>query len=733
MKVKLSNCNCIKKAEIEIVEKQLNIKYGPNGTGKSTIGKAIYNHIMNNTEELNKLKPYNSLEFENPNVDMDFLSSVCFFNEEYINSYLFSDAKSLLNNSFQVFLKDIKSDELLQNINISFENLNKVFLKNETLEKIDTFLHRLFNTLKLENNKLIKRGGVNELISGYGTGFEKYSILDKYKPFYENRKFDLISDWAKWRNDGIKKMLTDKFLCPFCSDKLNDEEISNENKTFEKVFKKSALATANEIKEILNIAVEESYVSKDSSDKIIKNMGDSAKKDELNVQLEKFTIESDYLLNKLLTIKEFRPFNVTKDEIKRLENYLHKLVINKEIINDFYNTSFISNFIDEVNSKITDLENKTAELKKLFGTYESHINSLINERKADINDFFEIAGFPYKFEIKIDEAQKAHSLLIPIKSDTPINEIASHLSWGERNAFALVMFMFEAISINPDLIILDDPITSFDKNKKFAIMRRLFDERYPSFSGRTVLLVTHDLQPVIDFVHNNMFKNFGLQTIANAYYLANIDNELTEQIISSNDLKNTVELTKRIAADENEVLPVRIVNLRKFYELTDENIYLSEKYNILSSLIHGRPIPTKQENDINDNFISLTESEISKGSIDISEYISNFNYSSSISELEISKLHEIIKNNSNEYDKIICIRIILEQTNEKNINLFKQFRKEYPLSFKFLNETNHIENDYIFQLDPLKFHLLPVKVKDEINSFFSKKEVIKLFNEKIVI
>lgn len=733
MKVKLANCNCIKKSEIEIVEEQLNIKYGPNGTGKSTIGKAIYNHILKNTEELENLKPYNSSEFENPTVDMDALNSVKLFDEKYINSYLFSDSNSLLNNSFQVFLKDDESEELLKKINISFENLNKVFLKNETLKKIDNFLQRLFNTLKLENNKLVKRGGVNELISGYGSGFEKYSILDKYKPFYENRSFDLITDWAKWRNDGIKKMLTDQLLCPFCSDKLNDEEINNENRTFEKVFKKSALSAANEIKEILHSAVLESYISEEVVQKIISNMGDSSKKDELNAQLEKFTIESNYLLNRLLAIKEFRPFKVTKDEIKRLETYLNSLVINKEIIKEYYNTSFISTFIDEVNSKIKDLENKTSELKKLFGTYESHINSLIEERKTDINDFFETAGFPYKFEIQIDEEQKAHSLLIPIKADKPVNEIGSHLSWGERNAFALVMFMFEAISINPDLIILDDPITSFDKNKKFAIMKRLFDENLPSFKGRTVLLVTHDLQPVIDFVHNNMFKNYGLQTIANACYLSNIDNELTEQIISSDDLKNTVELTKKIASDENAFLPVRIVNLRKFYELTDDNIYQSEKYDILSSLIHGRTVPTKLEKDINEEFIPLTENEISKGSEYISEYITNFNYSSSINEFKISKLQEIINNNSNEYDKIICIRIILEQTKEMDLNLFRQLRREYPLSFKFLNETNHIENDYIFQLDPLKFHLLPAKIKDEINSFFSKKEVIKALNEKIEI
>lgn len=39
------------------------------------------------------------------------------------------------------------------------------------------------------------------------------------------------------------------------------------------------------------------------------------------------------------------------------------------------------------------------------------------------------------------------------------------------------MFMLQAISEKADLIVLDDPITSFDKDKKFAIIRRLFDNK----------------------------------------------------------------------------------------------------------------------------------------------------------------------------------------------------------------------------------------------------------------
>ena len=49
-----------------------------------------------------------------------------------------------------------------------------------------------------------------------------------------------------------------------------------------------------------------------------------------------------------------------------------------------------------------------------------------------------------------------------------ISNVKSRLSYGERNAFALVLFMYSQLKENADLIILDDPISSFDKNKKYG-------------------------------------------------------------------------------------------------------------------------------------------------------------------------------------------------------------------------------------------------------------------------
>ena len=56
---------------------------------------------------------------------------------------------------------------------------------------------------------------------------------------------------------------------------------------------------------------------------------------------------------------------------------------------------------------------------------------------------------------------------------------------------------------------------------------------------------------------------------------------------------------------------------------------------------------------------------------------------------------------------------------ERNEELFTQLRKVCPSAAKHMNETNHIENDYIFQLDPTKFYKIPEVYLDRINDVIS--------------
>ena len=257
--------------------------------------------------------------------------------------------------------------------------------------------------------------------------------------------------------------------------------------------------------------------------------------------------------------------------------------------------------------------------------------------------------------------------------------------------------MFEALSENADLIVLDDPISSFDTNKKFAVIRRMFDNKKKSFRDKTVLLLTHDMQPIIDYIKNSTFSRMRLTTKVNAKWLYNANGQITETVIEESDLKNVVELTNRICKDVSYPMHIRIVNYRKYIELTKTDCENTASYQILSNLIHGRAIPTENDEDI-----QLDPTVIINGCYEIKDKLGSFMYEDLLSMVTDEKLRDEITR-GNDYSKVVAFRLLFERHEEA----FKRLRKNEPATYKYINETNHIENDYVFQLDPMKFYSIP--------------------------
>ena len=58
MTIKIKDCNNIASAEVELSPSRLNIKYALNGTGKSTIARAIAAFVNHDEEEKKALVPF---------------------------------------------------------------------------------------------------------------------------------------------------------------------------------------------------------------------------------------------------------------------------------------------------------------------------------------------------------------------------------------------------------------------------------------------------------------------------------------------------------------------------------------------------------------------------------------------------------------------------------------------------------------------------------------------------
>lgn len=118
MNLIIKNCNNIKNGCICIEKNKLNIKYGVNGTGKSTISSAIYRKI--NNESLEFLKPFNSDDSVIPQIEgCEDFQSIKTYNDEYVSKFLFlPNADQIHQNSFEVFIKPKDYDEQIKKLTV---------------------------------------------------------------------------------------------------------------------------------------------------------------------------------------------------------------------------------------------------------------------------------------------------------------------------------------------------------------------------------------------------------------------------------------------------------------------------------------------------------------------------------------------------------------------------------------------------------------------------------------
>ena len=125
MRLTIRNCNNIENGEFDITEGRLNIKYAINGTGKSTISKAIEAFTTNNQKKKDSLLPFKYYGTEENLPELtgyDKFKKIAVFNEKYIEDYVYQQ-NELIKNSFEIFVKSTDYDNHIKEIE-KFLNLH---------------------------------------------------------------------------------------------------------------------------------------------------------------------------------------------------------------------------------------------------------------------------------------------------------------------------------------------------------------------------------------------------------------------------------------------------------------------------------------------------------------------------------------------------------------------------------------------------------------------------------
>ena len=98
----------------------------------------------------------------------------------------------------------------------------------------------------------------------------------------------------------------------------------------------------------------------------------------------------------------------------------------------------------------------------------------------------------------------------------------------------------------------------------------------------------------------------------------------------------------------------------------------------------------------------MTQEEILQAEMSIREFIPSFNYDTEYEKTQdITFLVALYNESTSNYEKLQIYRIIF---NENNGNRVVR---------KFVNETFHVENDYLFQLNPREYDTIPQYIIDE--------------------
>ncbi|WP_157522457.1 AAA family ATPase [Mitsuaria sp. 7] len=694
MKFEIKHCNNIESAIFNIEPGRLNVKYAINGTGKSTLAKAL--SLMNQgAGALASLVPFKYRGVKGAPVPevvgLEQIASAKIFNEAYINGFVFQP-DDMLKGSFDLLVRSPEYDSGVQQIDDLVQALRKALSGDSEIEQ----LVRDFDELSASFGKPAKGiHGSSPLAKAFKEGNRVENIpegLEAYKPYIQHQNG---FKWIKWQQDGAE-YLEVGHDCPYCT---NDIETKRETiKKVAETYDPKSVENLNKIVstfERLNKYFSEG--TRQLVDKFVRNT-EAYNDQQVGVLLEiKTQIDS---LN--AQFKKSREIGfLSLKEVGKVIEELKGYVIDLDLFNHLKSDETKAK-VAIVNSGVQSLSDKAGLLQGAIVKQQKLVRSVVEEYSDNINSFLRNAGYSYEMHLRAGPDGQHRLKLKHKEADGDVSEVREHLSFGERNAVALVLFMFDAIKSNAPLIVLDDPISSFDKNKKYAIVDMLF-RRQPSLRGKTVLLLTHDIDPVVDMlVHHT--DRFDPPVVC---FLENVNGVLSEKSIQRGNVKTFLELHDE---NLNTSIPMlnRLVYLRRLYEITHDKGF---EFDILSNIFHKRDVP--QTRDVAaSSWRLMTQPEIDAGVASIKSRVPDFDYATIIATVQDrAAMKALYSTATNNYEKLHLYRIMFDDSVDGVGS---------DVVLKFINEAFHIENNSIYQLNPREYQMVPQFVISECDRYVAK-------------
>ncbi|MFI8593835.1 AAA family ATPase [Microbacterium sp. NPDC078428] len=682
-RITITNCNSVGEAVFSLRPSSLNIKYGPNGIGKSTIARALTLRAEGDGS-LEELTPFKHRADDNgprPSVDgADQITSVLTFNDIYVSQFVFQ-RDEVLKNSFEIFINTEEYKAGNEQIEAMFEELKTTF--SEQAE----FNEALSSFTELRDAFSVTKGGAMAKTSrGYkalGMAGKLSNIPEDLQGYQHFLHSDDPAGWITWQSKG-KAYLELSDNCPFCSIESVDKQTATRVAAEYESAAVKNMSSLRGVIEKLGRYFEPGYLKQLES--LTTSITDVTPEQELFLITLRGQVET--LLRKLSALKGLS-FPSLRDE-ENVASVLSDLKIDLALLHAL-NSEATQSVVGLINRKLDEVGGQINEIRRGIGEQKTRVARLIKANQDAINEFLRSAG--YRYTVRIEPQADSYRMLLE-HQDAPghLESATDHLSYGEKNAFALVLFMHHVQREKPDLVVLDDPVSSFDKTKKFAILHQLFHGKN-SLRGVTSLLLTHDIEPAIDIVRTGTSSQF---TAAHpvVHFLNGRAGVVTEKPIKAGDITTFSEVCDaNVAASSDSI--IKCIYLRRRFEVHGAK---GVEYDLLSSLLHLREEPSKPLDAT--THVALTQPEVDVATSFVKEFIPDFDYANLLAELKKpGGLRSRFDSTSVGYEKVQLFRVmsVLDPVALKGDDVFT----------KFVNETYHIENEYVMQLNPREFDAVP--------------------------
>ncbi|MGE4320393.1 MAG: hypothetical protein AB7E61_02960 [Acholeplasmataceae bacterium] len=476
-------------------ETKINIFYGQNGIGKTTIKDVISFSALG--EQLPENKNIDLME--QPSIivaDVFKNGKVLKFDEEYVGQYVYNQGSLKDSNKYQVLfskaLIDKTKEEAAEITKLLHENNNILNDLIAAFYKQDKMFNDYFSNSGIKTKlKNITKIEVDSEINQEALSFTKST-----------------SDQHIWWRDGYQKYWdTSKKQCIFCNQNIANSPIKEilENKKNSNINHTTQTKFLNETN-IFNEVLSEDF--SDTIEKLKTAVIDSYSKD--------VTTELTEVKDELLPFIQL--YQVISSKKARISSYIYRFeslnLVDLEIENyeDIVNEEY-KNLIADYNENLKLIEKAKEDYELKLTETKELLAAMIKKNEMLFNEILRTFGLNYKIQIpedgldiNLEMLNYSFNLLGNDESNSKniIDESSRILSFGEKNTLAFAFFLIECFhelnnrSKDKIIVILDDPISSHDIFRKYSTVDLINEYIVKKLSSSDHLfLFTHEFEFIL--------------------------------------------------------------------------------------------------------------------------------------------------------------------------------------------------------------------------------------------